>query len=57
MARLIDTYLGCTIEVGDKWYISRPLRLDGIDGFIIRLKDAYLVLMGKADAVTFKESR
>ena len=54
MARLIDSYGDCHVEVAGKWYIARPLRLDGIDGVINRIKDAWLVIIDKADAVTFK---
>jgi hypothetical protein len=57
MAKLIDSYLGCQTDVGGKWYIARPLRLDGIGGFILKLKDAWLVITDKADAVIFKKSK
>lgn len=49
MAYLIDSYVNQKKEIGGKWYISRPL----LGPFIARLKDAWLVIAGKADAVTF----
>ncbi len=49
MANLIDSYSEVQTEKEGKWVISRPLP----GPFIARLKDAWLVLIGKADAVTF----
>lgn len=49
MAYLIDTYMRTTAEIDGHWVIARPLR----GPFISRLRDAWLVLIGKADAVTF----
>lgn len=49
MAYLIDTYVHTTCEIDGHWVISRPLP----GTFWDRLRDAWLVLIGKADAVTF----
>lgn len=51
MAYFIDSYINQKTEIDGKWVISRPLS----GPFIIRLKDAWLVLIGKADAVRFYE--
>lgn len=49
MAYLIDSYTNQRKEIDSKWVISRPLS----GPFITRLKDAWLVICGKADAVRF----
>lgn len=50
MAYLIDDcYMRTKVEINGRWYVSRPL----LPPFVVRLKDAWLVLTGKADAVTF----
>ena len=51
MAYLIDGYFQTKTEIEGKWVIARPL----LGSFISRLKDAWLVLTGKADAVKFHE--
>ena len=52
MAMLVDSLMHTTREVNGKWVIARPIGGD----LISRLHDAWLVLIGKADAVTFAES-
>jgi len=54
MARAIDSYLDCRAEVDGRWVIARPIPSSFIQD---RIHDAWLVLTGKADAVTFCESR
>lgn len=50
MAYLIDNcYMQRKVEIEGWWYVARPL----LPPFVIRLKDAWLVLIGKADAVIF----
>lgn len=49
MAYLIDSYKEAKTEIDGKWWIARPLS----GPFITRLKDVWLVLIGKADAVRF----
>lgn len=48
---LIDSLFNNKAELYGNWYISRPL----IPPFSIRLKDAWQVLIGNADAVMFME--
>lgn len=58
MAKLIDSYLKqpvFTQTKDGKLYISRPLPFYGIYGTWLRLKDAILVIRGKAEAVKFYE--
>jgi hypothetical protein len=52
MARLIDSYSGTTTEIRGRWFVARPIPSDSIWD---RIHDAWLVLIGKADAVTFAE--
>lgn len=49
MAYQVDFLTHSTAEIDGKWVISRPLK----GTFLDRLRDAWLVLIGKADAVTF----
>lgn len=48
---LIDNLFNNKAELYGNWYISRPL----IPPLPTRLKDAWQVLVGNADAVTFAE--
>ncbi len=49
MVYLIDNIIDVRTKIGKNWYISRLLSGPSI----LRLKDAWLVLRGKADAVRF----
>ncbi len=49
MAYFIDGYIKNKTEIDGKWVISRPLP----GPFLLRLKDAWLVITGQADAVRF----
>ena len=49
MALLIDSYSQTKKKIDGLWWIARPLP----PPFVFRLKDAWLVLTGKADAVIF----
>lgn len=49
MAYPIDSMIQNQAGIDGKWVISRPFS----DSFWRRLKDAWLVLIGHADAVTF----
>ncbi len=49
MAYQIDRYEQTKTEIDGYWWIARPM----LPPFVVRLKDAWLVLIGKADAVTF----
>jgi hypothetical protein len=40
-------------EIDGKWVACRPKRLPVIDSFFTRLDDVWLVLTGKADAITW----
>lgn len=42
-----------TACINDKWVFARPIRFSGLYGLRCRIKDAYQVLIGKADAVKF----
>jgi hypothetical protein len=39
--------------IDGKWVVARPLSFYGLYGLAIRVKDAYAVLVGEADAVKF----
>lgn len=41
------------VRIDGKWVLNRPLSFSGLYGLAIRIKDAYAVLVGKADAVKF----
>jgi hypothetical protein len=49
MAYQIDWYAHSKAEIDGIWVISRPI----VPSLWFRIKDAWLVLIGKADAVTF----
>ena len=51
MPLLIDRLLNIKTELHGNWYISRPMT----PPFPVRLKDAWQVLIGNADAVVFAE--
>lgn len=53
--RLIDTYTTTTTEVGDGWFIAKPMPWDSVFGTIERAYHAWLVLRGRATAITFRE--
>lgn len=40
-----------------KWVLARPLPLFGLVAIWQRLRDAYLVLIGRADAFTWPEGQ
>ena len=44
-------------NINGKWVPARPLMLSGFDGFTERVKAAWLVLQGKADAVIWPEGQ
>jgi len=49
MPILIDSLIHTQMEINGKWYIAKPI----VAPFIVRLKNAIWVLVGKAEAVTF----
>jgi len=48
-----DNLTETSLAIDGKWVVARPLPFFGIYGMIMRVKDAYVVLTGKADAVKF----
>jgi hypothetical protein len=48
-----DNLDGTKACIDGKWVVARPLSFCGLYGLVIRVKDAYAVLVGKADAVKF----
>ena len=40
-----------TALINNRWVLARPLPYQGYYGLIMRIKDAWQVLIGKADAV------
>jgi hypothetical protein len=40
-------------DEGEKWVLARPMPFYGLYGLKLRIKDAWAVLTGKADAVRF----
>jgi len=49
---LIDTLVDNQVEIDGKWYIAKPIIWNSLK---IRLKDAWMVLLGKRYAVCFKQ--
>jgi len=45
----VDSLLNVQVEIDGKWVVGRPLT----GPFIWRLRDAWMVLKGTADAVVF----
>ena len=45
----VDELSQCSTEKDGKWVIARPIKAC----FILRIKDAIQVILGKADAVKF----
>lgn len=46
-----------SVEINGKWVIARPLPFFGWWGFKQRVKNAYAVLTGKADAFKWPEGQ
>lgn len=44
-------------EINGKWVPPRPILMDGLGGFRLRLKAAWAVLVGRADAFTWPEGQ
>ena len=44
-------------EINGKWVPARPLRACGLEGLRIRLREAWAVLCGRADAFTWPEGQ
>ena len=40
-----------TTNIDEKWVLARPMPFFGLYGLKSRIKDAYAVLTGKADAI------
>lgn len=62
MSRLYDSVvhksnidLNTQANIGEKWYIAKPIRLFGWIGFKRRFRDALKVLRGRAFAVHHAE--
>jgi len=53
--KLIDHYRFDVCKIGDKWYAAKPLYPWSIKRIIQNIIHAWLVLIGKATAVHFKE--
>jgi hypothetical protein len=51
MTQLIDSYSNTTTEIKNEWWIKKP----HLPSWTTRVKQAVLVLKGKAIAVHFKE--
>ena len=49
MPTLIDSHVDCTQEINGRWFIAKPITYWGWRN----VKDAWLVLIGKATAVYF----
>jgi len=49
----VDSLTDTRICIDDKWVVARPMHMSGFDGLIRRVKDAYMVIVGKADAIKF----
>ena len=50
-----DDTLNLTQEKNGEWYIAKPLPFYSLEGFFKRFKDMYLILIGRATAIHFKE--
>jgi hypothetical protein len=48
--QVIDSYLDCSKEIDGKWVVARPLPNMN---WKYRIRCAFAVLIGKAEAVTF----
>lgn len=58
MSMLIDKVISSELKnhtklIGDKWYIAKPMQYH--NKFIVRLKDAWKVLIKKGHVYHFKE--
>ncbi len=51
--RKIDSLLSTRTCIDDKWVIARPMSMSGLGGLIQRIKDAWKVVTGEADAIKF----
>ena len=40
-------------EIDGQWVLARPMKFSGLYGLRLRVKEAWQVLIGKADAVRF----
>lgn len=54
---LCDHCNTCSVEINEKWVPARPLSMLGIEGLIQRLKDAWKVVAGEAEAFTWPEGQ
>lgn len=55
--RLLDSAGSCHAEINGKWVPARPLRLKGIYGFRVRLREAWRVLRDELDTVKWPEGQ
>lgn len=65
MSKLVDDFIkqiidkdgsiNLTQEKDGEWYIAKPLSFYSLINFFKRFKDMYLILIGRATAVHFKE--
>lgn len=57
LKNLIEHSNGCDTEINGKWVPCRPEPWDGVTGFIMRVKDGWKVITGKAEAFTWPEGQ
>ena len=57
LKNLIETCNTVSTEINGKWVPSRPIRMHGLTGLRLRLKDAWAVLKGQAEAFTWPEGQ
>ena len=60
MYKLEDLMTQCksvSTEINGKWVTARPLSFGGWYGMVLRIKDAWAVLRGKADAFKWPEGQ
>lgn len=50
-----DGNINLTQEKNGEWYVAKPLSFYSSKEFFKRFKDMYLILIGRATAVHFKE--
>ena len=54
---LLTEILEVQYEINGNWVPARPLPFYGISGFLMRLRNAWFVFRGKADAFTWPEGQ
>ena len=59
MSILIDDLIrrstGVEAQIGDYWYKPKPFGMSGLPGLVLRIKDAWRVVLDKSRAYHYKE--